>query len=378
MKLSLLSCALLWASSLSAAPAFNDAVRESLSSRPLRPQMNDEPRYFLPGTGNSGTMIFRELDLRTDLEREELKGPVKRRSDFYPGGRIEQSRVDYDALGRRRRERIFDKIGKVRFIRRYRYEGPGFVPADIRVKDGNGVTQTSCSLSLDARGLPLEECQRDFQGLPILNRSYRYDSAGHLTAYAEAVGIDIRALKVIFKYDRKGRLTQRRAKQADVFSPLKETDWDLDWDTGTLIQRREYTENLPVGEGQAGYPEFDARRRQDYRVRFEGAETMLFQTLEESDPNNAFWIRKSRHKLNPGGWLDERETLTKDGDLFSREFWEWDAQGSLIRASYWDRPGGFAASENFEYDYDAQGNWIRRKAASENEAVERKFEYFDR
>jgi YD repeat-containing protein len=432
LKWSLLSFACAWAFSLSAADwsggfPFNEAVPKEPNSRPTRPMPDPIQRYFLPGTarplgvpslasllpGNlslgglkaalddsgdtfhaakaKGLLIrllkaderdsaFLELDLRSDWEREELKGRVSRRVDFYPGGEAMQSEVLYDNLGRRLSERLFDPSGAPLFQRRYSYAGPGPVPQSLAVLDALGATHGAVTYSLNPQGLPLEEDHVNFQGLPKFHRAYAYDAAGRLVSFQETLGIKIRGSRFEWDYDAAGRLSERRIKAADPLEPVWVTQFDYaDGSTSSAVaERREIFDNLPLRDGAiASGMGFDARRDLKYRWDFDDDGARLYWRPKDGASNEFFFFLKRSLGLNAGGWLEEDTRSDKNNQPAGREFWDWDGQNQLTRHEIWSAAGKVLHSESFDYDYDAQGNWIKRRAFGAPEPEERKFEYFN-
>jgi YD repeat-containing protein len=429
MKLSSLSFALFWAFKLHASGAYlaqlnDEAVSGTLRARQPKPVMDGVQRYFLPGTSGllslpklkkliGDTSIqavkeelyfgeedpaavarakaimqhlmevderegaFLELDLRSDWQREELLGRPSLRTDFYPGGMRKKSQVSYDALGRRTLELAFDQGGNAVFSRRYLYRGSGPTPVGISLGEMNGVTTLAVALTLNERGLPLEEEQADSQGLPLLHRSYRYDAQGRLTGFKETKGVKIRGLRFEWDYGADGRLAERRVISWAPLEPVWVTQFDWDPADGSLRERRELFDKLPLRENQPSGSGFDPRRALKYRWHYSDELGFLYWKPYDGPGNENFFDLQRRFKRNAAGWLTERETLDRDSMSLAREFWDWDKWGHLERHALWGKPGGDAETQRIDYQVDAKGNWIRKQAFGELEPVERKFEYFN-
>jgi hypothetical protein len=424
----LLSLGFAWACGLSANTAYlsglaDPAVQPRLSAPEPRPEADGVRRYFLPGS--SGTLgqprfkklmagwemknlkgavydtaspttaaaarqvlkalqeederagAFLELDLRSAWEREELKGKVRRRVDRYPGPQRATSEVLYDRLGRRTQESLFNSLHEAVLSRRYAYSGDGPTPTQVIQGEINGTAAASVSISLGAKGLPLEEEQKDSQGLPLLRRSYRYDIRGKLVEFKEYKGIKLRPLRFEFSYDDFARLAERRVSPPNPLEPQWVTSFNYAED-GSLAGRAESFDNLPLPR-LATFGSQDPRKALKYRWRFSPGLATLHYRPYDGPGNEAFPDYSRRLKLNPGGWLEEDELLDKDGFSLSREFWAWNPQGFLLSHEVWADEMAEAPEAGVRYDYkmDAKGNWIRRRAFGESEAWERSFEYFE-
>lgn len=422
MKLNLLSFALLLSSLPALLPADDDAIQAELKSRAPRPERDRIQRYFLPGSSRLLTLppaviqnvdqaselqmkllrpndpiearigrqqlrqmmdadaredTFLELDLRSDLEREQLRGRVKQRRDFYPGGLRLKSVVDYDPQGRRTREEGYDRANAVAFSRRYSYEGRGATPKQIISLDANGVTVNSTAFTLSDQGLPLTEEQRDRQGLPVLNRGYRYNKQGLLQSFQEQARMQLSGLRIYFRYDANGRLVRRTLRGPERPGPVWITEFDPDYSGSGNRERREYMGEMGLGERRPGGSGFETRKALKYRLRFEGDEGRLYLTQENGEGNEAYFFEKVLVTLQkPEGWLKELRHMDKDGFFSGRESWDWDRHGQLVRHEVWGSPGADMSSESYSYTVDAEGNWTSRRSFGAAEPEERAFEYY--
>ena len=428
MKLRSLSFALALAFSRHASAAYDDsfagdAVQASLKARLPRPERDSIQRYFLPGSSQllglpklksllGGAFIqnvkeqiysyetpqqhekalaaiqrlrgaddregaFLELDLRSDWQREQLAGHVKRRVDLLAGGAIKQSQVDYDSSGRRLDEKNFDRAGNTTFERRYTYDGPGVTPKMIEVLNGDAAMTSKISWILDGKGLPYEEDHTNFQGLPIQHRSYRYDPSGRLISLKETRGAKIRGLRFEWDYDPNGRLIERRVFSWDPLEPTWITQFDHDAATGLVTERREFFDRLPLSGRNVTGSGFDPRKELKYRWRFQDEGASLSYKPWDGAGNEAFFAESRRFSLNPGGWLEELQYLDQDSMPQAREFWDWDDHNNLTRYETWGQAGTEPRQTLYEYRYDAQGNWIWLRVSNEIEPRERTFEYFE-
>jgi YD repeat-containing protein len=320
--------------------------------------------------------LFLELDLRSGWQRDELSGKVRLLTDYHPGGVRKKGEVTYDRLGRRILERSLDERGWLIFERRWNFDRPGFAPKSMAVLDANGVTASSVTWTLDERGMPFEEQHRDSQGMSILRRSYRHDAEGRLLSFKGNLGERLRGILYQYDYDRKGRLKERRAYSASTLEPVWVTQFDTDFESGRVVERREIMDRLPLrGNSVTGFG-FDPRRALKYRWRFSGDLADLFWKPYDGQGNEGFFDARRRHKIHPKGWLNERLSQDKDGQTVSREFWDWDRRGPLLRYDFWGKPGQEAESLRFDYEFDGEGNWTVMRQFGATEPKERKLEYY--
>jgi antitoxin component YwqK of YwqJK toxin-antitoxin module len=348
-------------------PALRQAAREALN-RILAPV--DDSGYFF------------QIDPRSDLQKKNLYGPVKRVtwSNFENLGR---RRGTFDKQGNLLEE-VFYRGGQVDHTRVYTRDSQGRQTEEKNIST-NGITLDRETIAWDARGNRIEEVFFDPQTLqPSEKRLYTYDHDSGLVRYEDFKDMQLEPLALEFSLDEKGRVLQRRVLR-ERLAPVEVTRLEYDA-RGNTTAKWEYVDNLPLQDAgivfiQPGSPDYSPRQVLKYLWQYEANDK------DEIYEKRLYWME---------GLLEKKQVLDYDENRnVSREV-DWDDEGAILSDMNfkWDnnknlvsRSGTVYANkkgemESYSYLYDKWGNWTQKMGIRPDfkkaPTRTREFEYYEK
>ncbi len=270
----------------------------------------------------------------------DAQGNVIRQSDR--NGRMREH--DYDAMNRVVATRWFDASGVLTNTIRYGYDARGnqtFIEDDF----------STLSFSYDARNR-ITSVTSSGPGIPQVTLSYEYDANGNRILVSDDQGEMAQSV-----YDALNRLQARSWQGGDGAARI-----ELNYDS-----RGQRTELARFGDAHGAMPAGRSLYAWDRAGRLTGlshednANAVIAEFDSVYDAASRL-IAQTHHGQDFSYSYDEEgQLILAERSLFGTESFSYDLNGNRIGAGYVIGPGNRLLSDgNYDYEYDAEGNRIRR------------------
>jgi hypothetical protein len=310
----------------------------------------DQSRYFF------------EMDYRSDLERAYIYGPVKRLVVQNLDDRRRRE-TDYDTMGNRKAEVMYDLSGWERARTNYEFD-----PATGKWTQATLVARTGLlTLMMEVYFSPVGDRLREISYAtdlePKITRRYDYDGPRRMVRCEEQAGTAMDLRYYTFTLDSKGHVTQRTVKQG-FQGPEEMTEMTFDA-RGNTTARWEYV-SLPSLDGSTDpgpLKEQPVRRLIKYRFEY------VYNDLDERTQQKMFWGDEViPERISTFQWDEWRnikyvERRDVDNNVLNENRYTWDKWHNELVIDEYDHSGKNSRNERVDFEgIDGWGNWTSRSA----------------
>ncbi len=274
--------------------------------------MNNPPATLLAWTLALGCFYPSEARGRTDIEKNELKGPVR-------------TVLAYEAL-------FLKKSGKLTEQKRHKYLAVTF---DRQGRMSEKITySTPADRILSLADAPLAESTESRVGKWL----YNYDADGKRTTdFLSDYGRPICTTTHV--YQSGGARATAKTDCGDGFSDIEDYTYD---DAGNLI---EYDHR--IAGGQRIVYSYDERGNQIEEISY-------------SFVNLVPLTIRTRYFYNKHGFLSEIISDSSNDSRIEKASYLYDDQGNLLSSEIYDSKGNLTDQERYTFRFDSKRNWIKK------------------